>query len=117
MNSDPFVFWILHASLGLVFVFGLRKDILIHRGIRSGKINAIVLRGEKSRGMFLAAHALIAAVLLHIIDVAETAKGHKIIVTIVDLSMLGYLTFLSRHWQGQIIRISNWWIKTVGPNQ
>ncbi len=115
MKTDIYIFFMIHGLLALTFLNSLVKDIWTAWAPSKVKNIGEVRRGESSRAWFLTSHAAVAALLLHAIDVADVATGHKLLVSVVDTAILLYLVFLSNHWQNKLIQLHNWWVHRVGP--
>lgn len=102
LQTDPLLFWALHALFALVFLRSLYMDVIAgYRRRRSLLIEA--LGGDAiERFRFVVVQALIAVLLLHVIDVAE-GIDHKLAITVADMTMLAYLTFRSGWWLDRVM--------------
>lgn len=104
-NSDPLIFWLLQAGFVAVFSYSLYRDRVTGYRKRRGFLNARFGYDAMNRARFIAIQAVLAVLVLHIIDVAVGVR-HKLLITLIDMAMLAYLTFRS-----------GWWLDKLGSGK
>lgn len=104
-NSDPLIFWLIHAVFFGIFAYSLLQDALAGFRPRRRTLASLIGYNAMNRARFIATHVAMALLLLHVIDVAEGIR-HKLLLTVIDMSMLAYLAFRSR-----------WWLDRVAPER
>ena len=100
-QSDPVLFWVLQAAFALVFLRSLYMDIIVGYRRRRNLLSETLGGDAIERFRFVVVQAVIAVLLLHVIDVAE-GVSHKLAITVADMAMLAYLTFRSGWWLDRV---------------
>lgn len=101
LQTDPLLFWALHAVFAAVFLRALYMDVIAGYRRRRSLLTEALGGDAVERFRFVVVQAVIAVLLLHVIDVAE-GIGHKLAITVVDMAMLAYLTFRSGWWLDRV---------------
>jgi hypothetical protein len=100
-QTDPVLFWALHAVFVLVFLRSLYMDVVAGYRRRRSILTEAFGGDAIERFRFTVVQAVIALLLLHVIDVAE-GVSHKLAITAADMAMLAYLTFRSGWWLDRV---------------
>ena len=101
LDTDPVVFWAVHAAFAAVFLRSLYMDLIAGYRRRRNLLSETLGGDAIERFRFIVVQAVIAVLLLHVIDVAE-GISHKLVITVADMAMLGYLTFRSGWWLDRV---------------
>lgn len=100
LTQDQITFWILQGVLLLVFIYAL-----IHK--HSGMI--VVKRGEKStRYFYHFASSFISIILIVVISITDVAYGHKVLIFLIDVTIVLYLSFLNDWSRNKLVGIYSW---------
>lgn len=100
-DTDPLVFWLLHLLFVLVFLRSLYMDVVAGYRRRRNLLTETLGGDALERFRFVVVQAVLAVLLLHVIDVAE-GIDHKLAITVADMAMLAYLTFRSGWWLDRV---------------
>jgi hypothetical protein len=101
LDTDPLVFWAVHAAFVAVFLRSLYMDVIAGYRRRRNLLSETLGGDAIERFRFVVVQAVIAVLLLHVIDVAE-GISHKLAITVADMAMLAYLTFRSGWWLDRV---------------
>jgi hypothetical protein len=101
LQTDPVLFWVLHAAFALVFLRALYMDVVAGYRRRRSLLTEALGGDAIERFRFVVVQAVIAVLLLHVIDVAE-GIDHKLAITVIDMATLAYLTFRSGWWLDRV---------------
>lgn len=92
--TDNIVFSIIHVAFYSFVIFSFVKNIA---WLRPGKIT----RGEESQKRYSLAYGFISVIVIQLIQVSTAFVGHKVLISVIDLSFLFYLVFYNgwfRNW-------------------
>lgn len=101
LQTDPVLFWALHAAFAALFLCAVYMDVIVGYRRRRSLLTEALGGDAIERFRFVVVQAVIAVLLLHVIDVAE-GIDHKLAITVVDMAMLAYLTFRSGWWLDRV---------------
>ena len=96
--TDSVIFIALHIGLICLLVFSLIGEWIMKRDLCGVK------RGNESWSHFALAYGILSVIVIQVISISEFAKGYKVIITIVDLSIFLYLTFFNSWFRNKTIR-------------
>ena len=95
--GDSFVFIFLHIALILILAYSIFGEK------RMKQDPASVKRGDKSWNHFYLAYGILSIVITQIISISECGKGYKVLITVIDLSILMYLSFFNSWFRNKTI--------------
>ena len=103
--SDKFGFCLFEILFSSIFLYALRKDkIRVRRGVI-----AHIIRGEKSRKIFIAsASAFTTFVLSIIFTITSYPKDGRVLLYLINLIIVFYLFFCSSWFTNKLV---GWWTK------
>ena len=96
------------ALVGLIAYAAYRQWLYARRDIkRQGGVLATVKRGEQGWSYLNLAYGITSILLIQIISVSEALKGHKVALSLADLSALVYLFFYNGWFRNKTIEMIN----------
>lgn len=105
--TDYYTLLAVQGVLGVVFVIALAKPRLDR--LRSRSLDVEVARGPESRQRFGVAYGFASVLLLQLINSSEAFKGHKVLLSVIDLGVLFYLCFFSSWFRNKVVGwITRW---------
>ncbi len=95
--SDYIMLLLVESVIFIVFILAIYKDIV-------GKLRGgpIVTRGEKSL-LFLLSFWGMSIIIVNIINSSEVISNHKIVVSLLNVSVITYLNFFNSYFRNKII--------------
>ena len=99
ITSDLIVFISFHILFYGIFLYALFRELISH--LNSGGIT--VKRGEESYKNLHLAYSIIAIIFLELINTTDAFRGHKTIITLIDLSILLYLCLYNSWFRNKLI--------------
>jgi hypothetical protein len=114
---DAYVFPAFESALGLLFLYALSRDLrltqrlrhLLRRRRAGLSATLSVDRGQESREQFHLAYGLVSVIVLQIVGVAESARGYKVILSLINLAVVVYLCYFSGWMRNNIVRWAGAW--------
>jgi hypothetical protein len=103
--------WLIlfQVAIGLAFVYGISADIRsirMHNAALTGGAAGTVVRGDKSRATFMISWGFLSLSVQQILQVSKSAEGYLVALSIVDLTLLGYLCFFNAWFRDVLLRIA-----------
>ena len=100
MISDKFTFPFFESVFLIFFIYVILKDWWF-RHAPGGKVK----RGEKSMGYLYLTYGITSVIMMQIISVSDSLKSYKVIISVVNLSLLLYMFFFNGWFRNKVIRI------------
>jgi hypothetical protein len=104
-TTDVFIFPLFQT----IFLITLVWARLFDRGLfgRNPGLSMVVKRGTESWDGFYLVYGVLAVVFVELNSTTESLKGHKTLITLLDLGGLLYLCFFSSWFRNKIVGIIN----------
>ena len=92
---------VVQAVLALLLIISIARDIHL-RFVRSS-VQAEVVRGPNSRSRFGIAYGFGTVIVIQLITVSTAFDGHKVLLSLIDLSVLSYLCYFSSWFRNRLL--------------
>jgi len=76
---------------------------------RRRMIGLVVRRGDQSRTKIHLAYGFVSVMMLQVINSTQAWKSHKTIISIVDLTLLLYLSYWNTWYRNKVIGLTSGW--------
>lgn len=99
--KDAVVLILMHVALCSFFLFSILSIVRERFRLQRGAIKGTVSRGEESMKLLWVTYGVVTVVFTLAIQSAETARGYKLFIILLDYMVLSYLFFFNswfRNW-------------------
>ena len=103
--SDCLFLLLIQVALVLLVIYAIFRQWVARRREARGMngVDATVIRGEIGWSHLNLAHGIASILLIQVISVSESFKGHKVALSIADLGILIYLFFYNGWFRNKVM--------------
>ena len=110
--SDWHTVLLVQVVLGGMTLFAMVRAAWARQRQRHSNLKAEIIRGPESKRRFGVVYGFASVIALQVINSSEAFKGHKVLLSLLDLLFLFYLCFLNSWSRGMIIGWMSKWEAT-----